>query len=84
MLTSTLKGLSTGAIAGIAVGGVAGAAVLIALGVLIMYKRRNRPSERTVVSDTVQYPPPGLYEKPTSPLAVEADWGIPQKRHEMP
>ena len=84
LLTQTLTGISTGAIAGIAVGSAAGAAVLVASAAFIMYKRRHKISGTTDVYPTVEFPPPNVHEKPTDFVAIEADWGTPQSRHELP
>ena len=83
-LTRTLTGLSTGAIAGIAVGSAAGVAVLVASAAFIMYKRRHRTCETTDVYATVEYPLPNVHEKSTDSVAIEADWGTPRRRHELP
>ena len=82
--TYTLTGLTAGVIAGIAVGSALVAAVLVALVAFIMYKRRHRTSETTDVFPTVEFLPPNVHEKPTDFVAIEADWGTPQRRHELP
>jgi hypothetical protein len=80
----TGKGLSTGAIVGITIGSFAGVAAVIAAAILIIFKRRRRPAETERVTVPGVQHPPWVHEKPTDPVAVEADGSRLATRHELP
>jgi len=65
---------------------VGGAAVLGSIATCMFLRRRRRlkASKMPASSSEAQSPPFWVHEKPTDPVAVEADWGTPKRLHEMP